>query len=554
MKNSFKILVLLLVVLSCSKDDPAPDTNEPPVADAGRNQNVLTNTKVQLDGSGSRDEERATLEFAWTLQSKPEGSSASLSDASTSHPSFTADQDGTYIAQLIVSDGTSSSEPATTTIIAAAGNVAPVAHAGADQHVTTGTPVTLDGSSSSDANNDQLTFTWKIKELPSGSGATLTDADSSHPSFSPDIDGSYEFSLTVNDGSLTSEADVVKVTATHEDQNALPVANGGADRSVHTGDLVSLSGAASTDADGDALSFSWHFVSRPAGSLAMLSDTTLVNPTFTPDVDGAYVISLVVNDGQTDSSPAMVTVNVTTLSSNRDRLILLGIDPQDADYLIANHANDVQTVLDDQDRIFKDMPALDAMFALPTDPAAAVFTDPQMTTWTEENKVNFKKMFGRFLFVINSPKFIQAFNDQIGLLNKAYQGQPPAVPFPDNYAEFRQAANAALVADHYEYKFFISNRESWTAWGQAGLHLKVENIMFGPPTNGAPHNTEALILHEITHTWGYAHDGPANEVTLKPNNIPYYVQFLVGNSYKDPAAAPVWDTPDALLTIYFGNP
>jgi hypothetical protein len=36
----------------------------------------------------------------------------------------------------------------------------------------------------------------------------------------------------------------------------------------------------------------------PAGSLAGLSSSTIVSPTFTPDIDGTYIAQLIVNDGK----------------------------------------------------------------------------------------------------------------------------------------------------------------------------------------------------------------------------------------------------------------
>ncbi|MCH8842582.1 MAG: S8 family serine peptidase, partial [SAR324 cluster bacterium] len=94
--------------------------------------------------------------------------------------------------------------------------------------------------------------------------------------------------------------------------NAAPVANAGPDQNVDTGSLVTLDGSASSDADGDSLAYLWGFTSLPGGSSAVLSDATAVNPAFTPDLDGAYVLALVVNDGSVDSAASTVTIVATS--------------------------------------------------------------------------------------------------------------------------------------------------------------------------------------------------------------------------------------------------
>lgn len=88
--------------------------------------------------------------------------------------------------------------------------------------------------------------------------------------------------------------------------NHAPVADAGADQSV-TLDTVQLDGSGSSDPDGDALTYKWT-LSVPTDSSAVLSDFTIVNPTFVADVDGTYVATLVVNDGTTDSAPDSATV------------------------------------------------------------------------------------------------------------------------------------------------------------------------------------------------------------------------------------------------------
>lgn len=100
-------------------------------------------------------------------------------------------------------------------------------------------------------------------------------------------------------------------TAATNPANATPVSIAGADKRVLLGDTVTLDGTASSDADNDALTYSWSFISKPPGSSTTLSSATAVNPTFTPDLSGDYVISLIVNDGTLNGTADSVTITVT---------------------------------------------------------------------------------------------------------------------------------------------------------------------------------------------------------------------------------------------------
>ena len=197
---------------------------------------------------------------------------------------------------------------------APAANAAPVANAGAAQSVVVKTTVTLNGAASSDANGDVLKYIWTFSARPSGSTATLANANTVSPTFMPDVAGSYTVSLVVSDGKLSSTASTVKVTATAV--NVAPVAKAGVDQNVTSGSVVTLDGSASSDANGDALTYAWTLTSRPTGSLAALTSANTVKPTFTSDVVGIYVATLVVNDGKLSSAAAQVTVTATTATSS----------------------------------------------------------------------------------------------------------------------------------------------------------------------------------------------------------------------------------------------
>ena len=195
-----------------------PDGANIPVADAGVDQSVVTGVTVNLDGSGSSDADASdVLTYIWTMTSSPSGTTA-LSNETSVNPTFTAADDGTYEIQLIVNDGTINSAPDTIVVTAATVNTAPVANAGPDQSVDTGTLVTLNGSGSSDVDPlDTLTYFWTVT---SGS-ATLSSTTAENPTFTPGSDGSYIISLVVNDGKVDSEnTDTVTITAT---TNTTPV-------------------------------------------------------------------------------------------------------------------------------------------------------------------------------------------------------------------------------------------------------------------------------------------------------------------------------------------
>ena len=277
--------------------------NSAPLANAGSDQTGHTNQTITLDGSQSLDVDGDLLTYSWVLISKPSDSTALLSNSFAMGPSFNLDKSGDYLVNLTVNDGvvTSVSDSVKVSTV----NSAPLANAGTDTSAHVNETVTLDGCHSSDADGDLLTYKWAFTSKPQDSLAALSDSTAITPSFVLDRHGDYVLSLFAYDGQQSSLEDSVKVSSI----NSTPVANAGASQSGKVKDTIALDGSASSDVDGDLLTYTWAIISTPSGSNATLNDPSAAHPTFAIDKFGPYVAQLIVNDGSVDSTPATTTIN-----------------------------------------------------------------------------------------------------------------------------------------------------------------------------------------------------------------------------------------------------
>lgn len=144
---------------------------------------------LSLDGSASFDPNDDPIEYLWTLQSKPEGSTTnnySFSDRTAARPTFYPDISGTYVFSLSVNDGSEWSTPDTVTAIVAErwANTEPSVEAGEVIEVSAGTALCSEGAYStwecgncdsvtvtigtdasvSDAEGDPYTIEWSVVE------------------------------------------------------------------------------------------------------------------------------------------------------------------------------------------------------------------------------------------------------------------------------------------------------------------------------------------------------------------------------------------------------
>lgn len=183
--------------------------NDPPVAEAGPDQKVEGGAPVALDGSASADPDDGLASWTWTQTSGPP---VALSEPDQVSPGFTAPeagpQDQSLTFALTVTDKHGLKSTDTCTVILYL-NQPPRAEAGPDQEVDPGVTVILDGSSSSDPNEDIVSYKWRQTD---GLVVPLSDPASPRTSFVAPKEGEeLIFRLTVTDKGGLKDKDKVKV-------------------------------------------------------------------------------------------------------------------------------------------------------------------------------------------------------------------------------------------------------------------------------------------------------------------------------------------------------
>jgi RHS repeat-associated protein len=345
-------------------------TNDvPPVANAGPAQTVALGSLVTLDGSASTDVDGKSLTYQWSLIGKPTGSAATLATPTAVNPYFTVDKAGNYVAQLIVNDGFLNSQPSTVTISTL--NSKPVANAGPAQTVTAGSTVQLDGSGSSDADEDPLTYSWAILSQPTGGTAALSNAATVNPTFVASLAGTYVVQLIVNDGKVNSDPATTTITA--KPQNQPPVVDAGPDQTITLPtNTVMLNGTATDDGlPNGTLIIQWSEISGPASVTFSSPNTAVTQATFS--AAGTYVLQLSANDSQYTSTS---TTTVTVLPAKVNQPPVVNAGPNQTITLPANTVTLNGTASDPQNS-----PMTFAWIQV-SGPGIATFSNPTALTTT----------------------------------------------------------------------------------------------------------------------------------------------------------------------------
>jgi len=172
-----------------------PDTHRP-IANAGTNQTVYPNVEVPLDASRSTDNV-GIVSYTWTFT---DGTTKTLTGV---NPTYEFTNSGVYEIALNVTDAAKLWDTDTVTITVIEDTIPPVAQAGPDQTVAKDTPVSFDGSSSSD-NAAIARYHWDFGDESDATGPTASHVYKQT--------GTYTVTLTVEDVGGNTHADITIVT------------------------------------------------------------------------------------------------------------------------------------------------------------------------------------------------------------------------------------------------------------------------------------------------------------------------------------------------------
>ena len=311
---------LLLVAAACASKV------SPPVATIATPAAAHVGVAVQLDGASSLSlRPGQALSYSWSFLALPPRSQSKLNDARLASPSFIPDTGGTYALRMLVDDGLLAASADVT--VAAADDCRPSLSAlqqtpeRPDVGQTASIGITAAPSCGTDATI--VALQWTLVAAPAGSKAQILLATTAHPSFAPDVRGDYDLFANATDSrglqSLdTAAAHLRYSTLPCGDNSPVVSAIASAPASPDVGTLVQLTPTVHDD-DKDSCvglarsySYAWRIAKLPSGSRAALNNPAVEKPSFTPDVNGTYTVSLVVADNLGRQSAAATADVVTT--------------------------------------------------------------------------------------------------------------------------------------------------------------------------------------------------------------------------------------------------
>jgi hypothetical protein len=235
MKPLTKISVFLLLAAalfqpSCKRELSCEHCNEknnqPPVAKAGPDQIItLPKDSVLLNGTASTDPDGNITSFTWTKISGP--ASFVILHAADSITLVKSLIVGSYLFELKIMDDKGLSAKDTIRVIVdlfPTTNHAPIANAGPDQSIILpANTVTLDGSASTDPDNNITAYAWT--KILGPSSFTIANGGTVQTQVINLVQGTYQFELKVTDAGGLYSKDTMQIVLSDTCDPNRPIIN-----------------------------------------------------------------------------------------------------------------------------------------------------------------------------------------------------------------------------------------------------------------------------------------------------------------------------------------
>ena len=285
--------LLIIAILTIAAVLPFFAFQAQAVLSAGPDQTVYPAQTVVFNGT-TTENTSLIVQVTWDFGDNATVNGTSAALLNTTH---TYNTTGTFNATLFVKfDAPLSKNETAKATINVIQNLPPIANAGPDQTVEQtfkdGANVILNGTASSDPNNDTLTYNWNWTS-GNATGATPTAL------FPP---GNTTATLNVSDGQLNS-TDTVNIVVR---DTTPPLVDAGPNVTVEAGKSVQVNGTA-VDAVSTRFNFTW---SENGTILKTENNATNTSVLYASNNTGAHVLTLNATDNAGNTGLASVTVTI----------------------------------------------------------------------------------------------------------------------------------------------------------------------------------------------------------------------------------------------------
>lgn len=303
--------------------------NQPPIADANGPYSGTVGVAIIFDGSASTDADGTIVSYNWDYGDGNTGTGIT--------PSHTYGVDGNFTVSLTVTDDAGATTSSTTTASIGAVNQPPVSDPNGPYSGTVGVALIFDGSASTDSDGTIVSYAWDFGDGNTGTGVT--------PSHTYMMNGNYTVSLTVTDDA--GDSGTATTTTAIGLGNIPPASNPNGPYSGTVGNAVMFDGTASSDPDGNIVSYNWDFGDGNVGSGQ--------TPGHIYTTPGTYNVTLTVTDNAGATDSAMTTATILPVATGNADVYLTKLEaPDDLEVEMGESESKKIKVKGDGDTIMQD--------------------------------------------------------------------------------------------------------------------------------------------------------------------------------------------------------